>query len=664
MKTNYKQTTTSLFIILSLVFACIPFNAFAFADAEDPAVDGDDNTVIINLTCNLSHLVSITYGGAPYTSGSPVSPGKELKITMKNNKAGTNVEIPLTLKVDDVEMDISYDKSSWSENNSEYKRRMNETATMATFDRLTSSSTTMSFGNIDSSTEVYIEYFQLTPVYRLYNMITSEHLFTSVKTEYDNFEALCKKNKDYWIGEGIDWLSSTMGRNVYRLYNPELGKMGHSSHYYTADTSERDRLKSQNGWQDDFNGAGVFCSEGDKAIFTCYNEALKSAHHLTSSLTEYKGLVQHGWDLETYKSLTNNEWTGFFKAWMGAKTDDTDEENWSGDILIGSFTKSGDDWTDVVYYSNDGNLFRQGAVAHQDPCDGSHMYNKNGSIWYYPMTCPSIIYKDGFFWMLSSGGGWLSNNKASFVISCSKDFKTWTVPIGFTASVQTSTLLGSNQVAPEWFYDEEKNELYIIQSMGDYGDFSGAGLGNDKMRPYICKVNNLTATDIYTIDSGLAYPKDLNPTFTTMNCMTSVVKSERGNTSDNVIDCCMYKENGIYYLVVKNKGVITNVYQAVNPTADNWIKVNSKQIAWGYEGPSLVKFSGSYRLYMDGVYGTLPVGIKVQTSSKIAKGWGSAYAPVFMNSNGNTITARHGSVFVLKAGSAGWKQIRESFGLA
>jgi hypothetical protein len=610
------------------------------------------------------HLLDVTYGGEAYVSGTEVDPGKELQVVMRNNVAGTNVEIPLELYIDGVASTLEHNKTSWRVENTEYKRLMKDsTATMATFDKLTTSTIDRSFGIISADTTIRIEYYQLTPVYRLYNRITSEHLYTTNKTEYDNYEKLCKQNKEYWIGEGIDWLATTIGTTVYRLYNPSLGKKGHSSHYYTTSEAERQSLKGRYGWQDDFNGEAVFYSGGGKAIYTCYNEALGSTHHLTSSLSEYKGLVQHGWDLETVKNLRNGNWEGFLSGYMGVKSDEGDTEDWSGDIMIGAFTISEDNWTNTMYYSNDGTFFRLGSKAYEDPMDGTHMYSKADGYWHYAMTCPSIIYRDGYFWMLSSGGNWLDNGNASIVISCSKDFKTWTTPYGFSIATETSTLLGQNQVAPEWFLDEDTNELYIIQSMGDYGDFSGAGLGNDKMKPYVCKVETLSTTGIYYVDTGLPYPQDFQATFSTFECMESVVKAELSTSNNNLIDGSMYKENGQYYFIIKKKGVINDIFVSSNPMGDNWKKVNTKDIAWGYEAPSLVKFNNQYMLYVDGVLGTLPVGTKLLTSNSISSGYSTPYAPVFMNDNGNTFTSRHGSVFVLKKGSAGWTQLKESLGL-
>lgn len=194
--------------------------------------------------------------------------------------------------------------------NTEYKRRMNSDGTMTTFESMQNylaTTHTLSLGEVTVGGTVTVTFSKVAPVYRLYNMITSEHLFTTQKAEYDKFVELCKTDADAWIGEGISWLAPKEGTGtaqVYRLYNSGLGSLGHSSHYYTSDETEKTSLISQYGWADDGTING-FLSGGTTAIYTCYNEALGSAHHYTSSKSEWQGLDQHGWALEEDKNGTN-----------------------------------------------------------------------------------------------------------------------------------------------------------------------------------------------------------------------------------------------------------------------------------------------------------------------------------------------------------------------
>lgn len=164
---------------------------------------------------------------------------------------------------------------------------------------------------------VEVTWQRVSPVYRLYNIITSEHLFTTSKIEYDSWVAKDVSLTDFWVGEGISWLAPTSGTVVHRFYNAALGAQGHSSHYYTADTAEMEILKN-NGWVDD--GADQqFYSGGTTAIYTSYNEALGSSHHYTTSKTEWKSLASHNRDSE----VTKNGSLGVFQGVSGTSWSST-----------------------------------------------------------------------------------------------------------------------------------------------------------------------------------------------------------------------------------------------------------------------------------------------------------------------------------------------------
>ena len=196
--------------------------------------------------------------------------------------------------------------------NTEYARRMKSNGNMATFNKIKTyveDEHSIDLGTVTAGVEtVTITWQKVKPVYRLYNMITSEHLFTTNKTEYDSFETLSKSDSDAWIGEGISWLAPESGEQVYRFYNAGLGSMGHSSHYYSKDATEIANLE-KSGWTND-GAVNGFMSGGSTAIWTCYNEGLGSAHHYTSSKSEWSGLNQHGWALEEDKNGTNGVFQG------------------------------------------------------------------------------------------------------------------------------------------------------------------------------------------------------------------------------------------------------------------------------------------------------------------------------------------------------------------
>ena len=135
-------------------------------------------------------------------------------------------------------------------------------------------------------------------VYRLYNSITSEHLFT---TSFDEYNSLTAYD---WQQEGVSWNSPTAGKGVYRVYNPALGAMGKMSHHYTTDYSEAAGLVANHGWQWDNGGQPIFYSaedesgnvlEGADPVYRLYNGGL-SSHHFTLNSEENDQLIaKYGW---------------------------------------------------------------------------------------------------------------------------------------------------------------------------------------------------------------------------------------------------------------------------------------------------------------------------------------------------------------------------------
>ncbi len=257
--------------------------------------------------------------------------GDEIIVNWKGAAVGDDFIIPTAIKVDGVtkvSMSQLNKVDSVQTSNVQYKRRVGGDGTLTTYDSLKSYLTSehqVSVGVASVASNVEVQYTRVSPVYRMYNMITSEHLFSTNKQEYDGWVEKCALDQDYWIGEGIDWLAPTSSSNtktVHRLYNESLGAMGKSSHYYTADSEEMESLISNYGWVDD-GEANWFMSGGSTPIYTCYNEALGSAHHYTSSKSEWQGLSAHGWALEEDKNGTNPPKTpeGVFQCTMAT--------NWS-----------------------------------------------------------------------------------------------------------------------------------------------------------------------------------------------------------------------------------------------------------------------------------------------------------------------------------------------
>ena len=139
-------------------------------------------------------------------------------------------------------------------------------------------------------------------VYRMYNPITSEHLFTTSESEYNSLTA------HDWRQEGVSWSApSTSRKGVYRVYNPGLGAMAKMSHHYASDYGEAADLVANHGWRWDNGGQPIFYSAEDDSgnalddaseVYRLCNDGL-SAHHFTLDSDEYITLMRdHGWNGE------------------------------------------------------------------------------------------------------------------------------------------------------------------------------------------------------------------------------------------------------------------------------------------------------------------------------------------------------------------------------
>ncbi len=135
------------------------------------------------------------------------------------------------------------------------------------------------------------------PIYRLYNKLTSEHLYTMSKGEYDQLPVITGGD---WAQEGVAWYAPAKGAAgaspVWRLYNEGLG-----DHHYTASAGERDALVASAGWKVE-NVAFYTAAKGDNTIglYRLYNGGLmKGQHHYTASAGERDALVANaGWKAE------------------------------------------------------------------------------------------------------------------------------------------------------------------------------------------------------------------------------------------------------------------------------------------------------------------------------------------------------------------------------
>jgi len=124
-------------------------------------------------------------------------------------------------------------------------------------------------------------------MYRLYNPNSGEHLYTANTTERDNLKSIG------WKYEGIGWFApASSGKPVYRVYNPNNG-----DHHYTMDSQERDYLVSI-GWKDE--GIGWYSDEAERVkLYRQFNpNAQIGTHNYTTSKGENDFLAANGWNAE------------------------------------------------------------------------------------------------------------------------------------------------------------------------------------------------------------------------------------------------------------------------------------------------------------------------------------------------------------------------------
>ncbi len=123
-----------------------------------------------------------------------------------------------------------------------------------------------------------------SPMYRLYNRHTGEHLYTLNAGEKNYLPTVG------WEYEGIAWQAPNSGQPVYRLYNPYSG-----DHHYTMAQSEINSL-TKIGWR--YEGLS-FYSGGSKPIYRLFNPNEKTGtHHYTLSAKERDWLTPMGWRYE------------------------------------------------------------------------------------------------------------------------------------------------------------------------------------------------------------------------------------------------------------------------------------------------------------------------------------------------------------------------------
>ena len=325
------------------------------------------------------------------------------------------------------------------------------------------------------------------------------------------------------------------------------------------------------------------------------------------------------------------------------------------DMEVGVFWNSDNDLSDTVYMSYNGSDFQQISTAYKTDGNGSsHVTGKPSYV--NSIHDPSIMYKEGTFWIL---GGYTQNQnnlgwRFTPMLGSSKNLIDWSYPnSGSSQNLAPVNAPDTGGNLPSGQYDsagtdgfiDDNGDLWIVTTLGYYGAFHGQSQ-KDIMHPYLVKATGLQPGGDPAMDPG-AQPQLKYGDLTAIRLP---------DNSNNWLDPSLYKEDGTYYLSIKKNGVTNQIYSIndLSRAGDSsaWKLVNANVVT-GYEGPSLTKYNGQYYFYTDKLkdypYGQADgtAGTFVTQASSLSSGWHNTRRITTTNVDGRSIPNRHGTVITV-----------------
>lgn len=164
-------------------------------------------------------------------------------------------------------------------------------------------------------------------------------------------------------------------------------------------------------------------------------------------------------------------------------------------------------------------------------------------------------------------------------------------------------------VAPDPFLDEN-GVVWVVVSMGFWGlDHEGCSSWDDVMKPYLVKVPVLnsgkTLNSVPQIENSVEGENcGIYRVAVPINLPKDKITDERDKVrkGEDRIDGSLYKESGVYYLLVKRYGTVIELWstKSLETVSDpnTWTLI-SPDILTGFEGPCLTKYGGQYYVYVD-----------------------------------------------------------------
>lgn len=325
------------------------------------------------------------------------------------------------------------------------------------------------------------------------------------------------------------------------------------------------------------------------------------------------------------------------------------------ELLLGVFTQSRLDSTDMLYVSRDGvhmefagSAFRDNTPEY-DSMDESGRESVDGQ---FTLVNPSIIWHDGRFWLLGNHHNCDVNNAVCLVASSSMDLRSWTkqtiIRVPVESDLPPSNGKDFDAVAADWAEDPVTHKVYAVVSLGNYGAFHGKK--GDDMRPYLIPLTLLQANNVVpskAVRIHLPY-KD----------------------NHDRIDGSLYFEGGKAFYSVKRDGVNNELWSIddlrQSSDASKWTRIGPDLTLY-HEAPSLTYFHGRYRYYFDRLSAYPSVqsakkmtGTYVMSSKSLSEGWSGLQQLIAYNSEGTVLSKyeqgaanttdgpRHGTVITLR----------------
>lgn len=285
----------------------------------------------------------------------------------------------------------------------------------------------------------------------------------------------------------------------------------------------------------------------------------------------------------------------------------TNSYNNQEEILVSSFFANEGDTNGYIYTSVDGKSFQDTAGTYKGIRVANHACPQNqvcmGSI-HTNHRDPSIMFYQGYFWMISGFGINGRTNTAFFNVNYSKDLVHWSDDTGIGIKVNyipySIKTWFHDGCAPEWFLDKD-GKVYILLTAGDMFSDTEINLGPDgKLYPYIAQVTQLTPVPDANNPVYLNPPIVRTSTAKRMPFATTPKYSQR--------DSFIYQENGNYYFYTRLYEPYTVQVWTAKSIYGPWSLLDSNAFSRNessdktyrqIEAQGFVKFRGKSILYTD-----------------------------------------------------------------